>query len=61
MTLRLNKEEQRAVEIKCRELNKQLINNDFKPITESELIHKILLESIKNTIVNKNGEVIIFS
>ena len=56
-SVRLTKEEQREIEIKCRELNKILINQEFAPIQESELIHLILKRTLSRVKVNKRGEI----
>lgn len=55
--IRLTKDEQRDIEVKCRELNKVLINQEFAPIQESELVHLILKRVINRITVNKRGEI----
>jgi len=56
-TLRLTKDEQRTAELKCREINKILIDLEKKPIQESELLHIVLEKSLSRTKVNKRGEI----
>lgn len=56
-TLRLTKEEQRTAELKCREINKILIDLEMKPIQESELLHIVLEKTLSRTKVNKRGEI----
>ncbi|HDS1213008.1 hypothetical protein [Shewanella algae] len=56
-TLRLTKEEQRKTEIKCREINKILIDLEKKPIQESELLHIVLEKTLGKVKVNKRGEI----
>lgn len=55
--IRLTKDEQRDIEVKCRELNKILINQEFAPIQESELVHIILKRVLSRISVNKRGEI----
>ena len=55
--IRLTKDEQRDIEVKCRELNKILINQEFAPIQESELVHIILKRTTNRVTVNKRGEI----
>ena len=55
--VRLTKDEQREIELKCRELNKTLINQELAPIQESELVHVILKKAITRTKINKRGEI----
>jgi len=55
--IRLTKDEQREIELKCRELNKILINREIAPIQESELVHLILKRAIQRISVNKRGEI----
>jgi hypothetical protein len=57
--LRLSKEEQRQLELKCREINKILVVKEFPPMNESTLAHKILEKTIKKVEVNNSGELII--
>lgn len=57
-TLRFKKNEEKALYIKCRELNKQLINNDFAPISESELAHIILDKMVNKARINTRGEIV---
>ncbi|MBO1271191.1 hypothetical protein J3L11_05945 [Shewanella sp. 4t3-1-2LB] len=56
-TLRLTKEEQRTTEVKCREINKILINEEISPIQESELLHLVIEKALKRLKVNKRGEI----
>ncbi len=56
-TLRLTKEEQRNTEVKCREINKILINEEITPIQESELLHLVIEKAMKRVKVNKRGEI----
>lgn len=55
-TLRLNKEEQRATEEKCLEINRLLIDLNRMPMQESELLHFILRESIHRLTIDSKGE-----
>lgn len=55
--IRLTKDEQRDIEVKCRELNKILINQELAPIQESELVHLILKKAVQKVSVNKRGEI----
>ena len=55
--IRLTKDEQRDIEVKCRELNKILINQEFAPIQESELVHIVLKRAINRLSVDKRGEI----
>ncbi len=57
VTLRLTKDEQRAAELKCREINKLLVNMEKSPVQESELLHMVLSKCIDRIKVNKRGEV----
>lgn len=57
VTLRLTKDEQRAAELKCREINKLLVNMERAPIQESELLHLVINKCIDRVKVNKRGEV----
>jgi hypothetical protein len=59
MTFRLTDKEQRDIEVKCREINKILINNDHKPIKESELLHEILKLSVSKIEATKGGDIIL--
>ncbi len=55
--IRLTKDEQRDIEVKCRELNKILINQEMAPVQESELIHIILKRVMNRISINKRGEI----
>jgi len=57
VTLRLTKDEQRATEVKCREINKVLINAEKPPVQESELLHIVLEKALDRLRVNKRGEI----
>lgn len=57
VTLRLTKDEQRATELKCREINKILILAEKPPVQESELLHIILDKELERIRVNKRGEI----
>lgn len=57
VTLRLTKDEQRAAELKCREINKLLVNMEKSPVQESELLHMVLNKCIDRIKVNKRGEI----
>lgn len=59
VSVRLKKDEQRALEVKCREINKVLIENDQKPIQESELVHIILDQCIKRATLNNRFWVVV--
>lgn len=52
-TLRLTKDEQKLLEQKTRELNKSLIGDEMKPITESELAHVVLKEGLQRVSYDK--------
>lgn len=58
-TLRLTKDEQRKAELKCREINKLLVNMERAPIQESELLHLVIDRTIDRVKVNKRGEIVI--
>lgn len=55
--LRLNKTEQRMVEVKTREINKILINNDHPPLQESDVLHWVLEKSLCAVTAEANGEI----
>jgi hypothetical protein len=57
VTLRLTKDEQRAAEIKCREINKILVNMERAPMQESDLLHLVIKRYIDRIKVNKKGEI----
>ena len=56
-TIRLSKKEQKDIELKCRYINKTLIGMEVKPISESELVHKIISEAIPSLEVTKSGDI----
>lgn len=58
-TLRLTKEEQRKAELKCREINKILVNMERAPIQESELLHLVIDRVIERVKVDKRGDIFI--
>ncbi|RQM72398.1 hypothetical protein EHZ82_04700 [Aeromonas hydrophila] len=58
-TLRLTKDEQRKAELKCREINKLLVNMERAPIQESELLHLVIDRTIDRVKVDKRGDIII--
>ncbi len=58
-TLRLTKEEQRKAELKCREINKILVNMERAPIQESELLHLVIDRIIERVKVDKRGDIFI--
>lgn len=58
-TLRLTKDEQRRAEVKCREINKILVNMERAPVQESELLHRLIDLTVDKVKVNKRGEIII--
>lgn len=58
-TLRLTKDEQRRAEVKCREINKILVNMERAPVQESELLHKLIDLTVDKVKVNKRGEIFI--
>lgn len=60
-TLRLTKDEQRKAELKCREINKILVNMERAPIQESELLHLVIDWALDRAKVNKRGEITIES
>lgn len=55
--LRLTKQEEKVLNEKCIEINKQLIMSGGQPVKDSELIHLILIDSLKRTKINKRNEV----
>lgn len=57
VTLRLTKEEQRNTELKCREINKVLINIEKSPMQESELLHLVIELALSRIKINKKGEI----
>jgi hypothetical protein len=57
VTLRLTKDEQRSAELKCREINKILVNMERAPMQESELLHFVINSCINRIKVNKRGDV----
>ncbi|TNI34763.1 hypothetical protein CF128_17220 [Aeromonas veronii] len=58
-TLRLTKDEQRRAEVKCREINKILVNMERAPVQESELLHRLIDLTVDKVKVNKRGEIFI--
>ncbi len=58
-TLRLTKDEQRRAEVKCREINKILVNMERAPVQESELLHRLIDLTVDKVKVNKRGEIVI--
>ena len=58
-TLRLTKDEQRRAEVKCREINKILVNMERAPVQESELLHQLIDLTVDKVKVNKRGEIFI--
>ncbi len=56
-TIRLNKDEQEQIRKKCIEINKLLVQREFAPIKDSELIHKLIAEGVKRLEVSRTGEV----
>lgn len=58
-TLRLTKDEQRKAELKCREINKLLVNMERAPIQESELLHLVIDRTIDRVKVDKRGDIVI--
>lgn len=57
--IRLTKKEQEVLGKKAIKINKLLVGMEMKPMSESELIHKILEKSLTNVEINKRGEIII--
>jgi len=55
--LRLTKKEEKELNEKCIEINKQLIMSGSPPVKDSELIHLILCDALKRTKINKRNEV----
>ncbi len=51
--------EQERLRRKAIELNKVLINRGLEPIKDSELVHRILDQTIEAAEVSSSGEVII--
>jgi hypothetical protein len=58
-TLRLTKDEQRRAEVKCREINRILVNMERAPVQESELLHRLIDLTVDKVKVNKRGEIFI--
>lgn len=52
-TIRLTSNEQELIRKKSIEINKQLVAAGMPPMRESELLHKILEESITNVYLEK--------
>lgn len=56
VTLRFKPLETEWLRKKSVELNKVLIGNEKKPVTESELAHMVLEMALPNLKVDKNGD-----
>lgn len=59
VTVRLNDSEQERLRRKAIELNKVLINRGLEPIKDSELVHRILDQTIEAAEISSSGEVLI--
>lgn len=59
-SLRLTKEEQRAIDTKRDEVNRALVNAGEEPITNSELVHMVLTSAIEAVNVDEDGDVLVF-
>jgi len=59
VTVRLNDTEQERLRRKAIELNKVLINRGLEPIKDSELVHRILDQTIESAEISSSGEIII--
>jgi hypothetical protein len=57
VTLRLTKDEQRKAELKCREINKILVNMERAPVQESDLLHILINKVIDKVKVDKRGDI----
>ncbi len=55
--LRLTKPEEKTLTEKCIEINKVLIMSGAQPVKESELLHLVLVDTIKRIKINKRNEV----
>ena len=55
--LRLTKAEEKILTEKCVEINKILIMSGAQPVKESELLHIVLVDTIKRIKINKRNEV----
>lgn len=58
-TVKLSEWEQKKLHEQVIKLNKVLIGENRKPIQESELVHKILEQTITKTGVSASGTIII--
>lgn len=57
MMLRLSKSEEKAITEKCTDINKKLIMEGCQPVKNSELLHIVLLDTIKRIKINKRNEI----
>ena len=58
-TIKLSDWEQKKLHEQVIKLNKKLIEQNMKPIQESELVHKILEITINKTELSESGTIII--
>lgn len=57
--IRLTKKEQEILGKKAIKINKLLVGMEMKPMSESELIHRILEKSLNSVEINNRGEITI--
>jgi len=57
----LNNDEQERIRKKAIELNKILVNKELEPIRDSELVHKILDQTIESIKISASGEIIVLN
>lgn len=55
--IRLNDEEEELLRTKAVELNKQLIGKGMQPLRDSELVHAVLKQAIKNAYLMSDGKI----
>ena len=56
-TVRLSDAEQDALRTKAIEINKLLVKKGFAPVTDSQLLHKILDKSVAYAKITADGEI----
>lgn len=61
INVRLNNDEQERIRKKAIELNKVLVNKGLEPIRDSELVHKILDQTIESIEISASGEIIVLN
>ena len=55
--VRLNDEEEELLRTKAVEINKQLITKGMQPLRDSELVHAVLKQAIKNAYLMSDGKI----